>query len=122
MGKAVFRRTAKGWKRVAYTLYPPPGTSIGGIGLMGYPLGISGANDGFGMIWEDRGPLYLTRDGGSHWTATSLVSIDFDYGASGAALAHGVGFFLMQRGADRGQVLYETTDAGRTWHIVHKWP
>jgi len=123
MGKAVYRLTATGWKRVAYTSFAPPtGKGYGGISLMGYPLGISVADDGFGMIWEDRGPLYVTRDGGSHWTAPAgLVVIDVDTGLSASALRHGTGFFLVRRGNDGSRALFETTDAGRSWHVVHVW-
>jgi len=121
MGKAVYRLTAKGWKRLAYADFPPPGGAAGGLGLMGYPRGISIARDGFGLLWEDRGPLFVTRDGGSNWTATRLVTIDFDSGASGSTLAHGVAFFLMQRGGGKGDVLYETTDAARSWRVLHVW-
>jgi photosystem II stability/assembly factor-like uncharacterized protein len=41
--------------------------SRGGIGLYGYPIGIAMTRDGFGVIWEARGTLWITRDGGSHW-------------------------------------------------------
>jgi photosystem II stability/assembly factor-like uncharacterized protein len=119
MGKAVYRLRSSGWQRLAYV---GARGGAGGISIGGYPVGISGAHDGFGLIWEVRGPLYVTRDGGRLWTATKLVEIDFDSGASASALPHGIGFFLMQRGGGGGQVLYETTDAGRSWRVVHTWP
>ncbi|HKC78079.1 MAG TPA: hypothetical protein VKB70_06810, partial [Gaiellaceae bacterium] len=58
-GKAVYRQEASGWKRVAYT---PFGSrkGYGGIGSYGYPIGIAGNDDGFGLIWESRGTLYVT--------------------------------------------------------------
>jgi hypothetical protein len=123
MGKAVYRDVPDhGWKRIAYTPFAPPAASYGGIDLMGYPLGISVAEDGFGMIWEDRGPLYVTRDGGSHWIAVpNLVPIDVDVGLSASALRHGVGFFLKWKNAGTGEVLYRTNDAGRSWRVVHAW-
>jgi photosystem II stability/assembly factor-like uncharacterized protein len=89
---------------------------------MGYPRGISVAPDGFGLIWEDRGPLYVTRDGGSHWSAPAgLVLIDVDDGLSAQALRHGIGFFLVRRGSDGSVALLETADAGRSWRVVHVW-
>lgn len=123
MGKAVYHLTDKGWKRLAYTLFPQPrAKSVGGLSVLGYPLGISMATEGFGMIWEDRGPLYVTHDGGRHWTANpNLVVIDYDYGLSALALHHGVGYFLKSKGGAGGETLYKTTNASRTWHVVHRW-
>src|SRR5205814_3730789 len=109
----------EGWRRVAYTPFAPPGRSYGGIAAFGYPLGLAMAADGFGLIWESRGTLYVTRDGGSHWNGLPKVAEpEVDFGLSGAALRGGVGFVLLRRGGVR---LLETSDAGRTWHAVHRW-
>jgi hypothetical protein len=123
-GKSVYRLSAKGWKRVAYTPFAPPRPGgYGGISLYGYPLGIAMAQDGFGVIWESRGTLYVTRDGGSHWTGLPKVARpEVDFGASGAALPHGVAYVLLSNGAVKGRRLIGTGDAGRTWHVVHRWP
>jgi photosystem II stability/assembly factor-like uncharacterized protein len=120
MGKSVYRLDAKGWTRVAYTPFGP-GRSYGGIGVFGYPLGIAMARDGFGVIWESRGTLYVTRDGGSHWTGLPKVARpEQDFGLSGAALPRGIGYVLISIG---GRVsLIGTSDAGRAWHVVHRWP
>lgn len=116
MGKAVYRLTANGWKHVAYTPFGPGG--YGGISPYGYPVGIAMADDGFGLIWESRGTLYVTRDGGSHWTGLPRVARpEIDFGQSGAALPHGVGFVLL---GERRRLLV-TRDGGRTWHIAYRW-
>lgn len=126
-GKAVYRLTANGWRRVAWTPFGPPGHGYGGIALYGYPLGIAMADDGFGLIWESRGTLYVTHDGGSHWHGLPKIARpELDFGRSAAALPHGVGFVLLARGteepAPRQKVrLLQTRDAGRTWHVVHRW-
>jgi photosystem II stability/assembly factor-like uncharacterized protein len=107
--KAVYRLTRDGWKRVA----SPP--------QQGYAEGIAMAADGFGVIWESRGTLYVTRDGGSHWAARPGVAVpEIDFGISGAALRHGVAFVLLARGNVHRRLL-ETTDHGRTWRVVHRW-
>jgi hypothetical protein len=87
MGKSVYRLGPRGWRRVAYTPFAPPGPGgYGGIALYGYPLGIAMADDGFGLIWESRGTLYLTRDGGSHWVGLPKVAKpEVDFGVSGIA-------------------------------------
>jgi len=72
-GKAVYRNLPdRGWVRVACTNFaaaraPCPGDEHGGIGGFGYGIGIAGSWDGFGLIWEQRGTLYVTRNGGRQW-------------------------------------------------------
>jgi len=119
MGKAVYRLNANGWKRVAWTPLPPPKHGYGGIGLYGYPQGIAMADDGFGIIWESRGTLYVTRDGGSHWLGLPRVAQpEVDFGISASALPQGIGYVVFRRRTER---LMETRDAGRSWHVVHRW-
>jgi photosystem II stability/assembly factor-like uncharacterized protein len=122
MGKSVYRLDARGWTRVAYTPFTPRGGSYGGISAYGYPLGIAMAHDGFGVIWESRGTLYVTRDGGSHWTGLPNVARpEQDFGVSGAALAHGIGYVLLSIGGGSTRLI-GTRDSGRSWHLVHRWP
>ena len=122
MGKSVYRLDPGGWKRVAYTPFAPPGHSYGGISIYGYPVGIAMARDGFGVIWESRGTLYVTRDGGSHWTGLAKVARpEEDFGQSGAALPHGVGYVLLSVSGVRRRLI-GTHDGGRSWHLVHRWP
>lgn len=117
--KAVYEQRANGWKRVAWTPFAMPPVD-GGISSYGYPQGIAMSDHGFGLIWESRGTLYVTRDGGSNWTPLPEVAKpEVDVGLSGAALSHGVGCVLLRRG----EVwrLLETRDVGRSWHPVHRW-
>jgi photosystem II stability/assembly factor-like uncharacterized protein len=120
-GKAVYRRVAGRWRAIAWTSYPGPGSGTrGGISEYGYPQGLAMAGDGFGLLWESRGTLYVTRDGGVRWTALPKVAQpEVDFGAAGAALDGGTGLVVLGRGgASR---LLETDDAGRTWRVVHTW-
>ena len=122
-GKAVYRLGSHGWRRVAYTPFAPPtGKAYGGIDMYGYPQGLAMAHDGFGIIWESRGTLYVTRNGGSHWTGLPRVARpEIDFGMSGVALRDGVGFVVLATGGTEKRRLLETTDAGRTWRVVHVW-
>jgi hypothetical protein len=121
--KAVYRKTDKGWKRVAWTPFAmPPTDGYRGISSYGYVQGIAMSADGFGLIWESRGTLYVTRDGGSHWIALPKVAVpEYDFGLSGAALPQGVGFVLLAHGGAPIRRLLETQDSGRTWRVVHAW-
>ena len=111
-----------GWKRVAYTPFPYGHGAFGGISTYGYPHGITMATDGFGLIWESRGTLYVTRDGGSHWTGLPKVAQpEVDFGISAYALRSGIGFVLLAKGGTANRRLLETTDAGRSWRTLHIW-
>lgn len=113
--KAVYR----GKRRVAYT---PTALhrGYGGISEYGYPAGIAGAHGGFGIIWETRGTLYVTRDGGHQWHPLPKVARpELDFGSWAYVLNTHVGFALLLRDGD--SRLIETTNAGRTWRAVHRW-
>jgi hypothetical protein len=112
--KAVYR----GRKRDAFTrtaLHP----GYGGISEYGYAAGIAG-DGGFGIIWETRGTLYVTRDGGHRWHALSEVARpELDFGSWAYVLNSRVGFVILERNGHRR--LIETRDAGRKWRVVHRW-
>ncbi|HJQ74977.1 MAG TPA: hypothetical protein VJ814_08830 [Gaiellaceae bacterium] len=119
VAKAVYLGT----RRVAFTPLGSRG-GYGGIGVYGYPVGISGTHGGFGLIWETRGTLYLTHDGGRHWHALPHVArpeIDFGDWADADAYPHGTAFVLLSAGGGETRRLIGTTDAGRTWRVVHRW-
>ena len=119
-GKIVYRLFESGWRRISYT--PFARRSYNGLSSYGYPQGIAMANDGFGLIWESRGTLYVTRSFGSHWVGLDNVAQpEVDFGMSGVALRHGVGFVILARGGTEVRRLIETTDAGRSWMVVHTW-
>jgi photosystem II stability/assembly factor-like uncharacterized protein len=121
MSKAVYRLGASGWKRIAYTPLTGKG-AVGGIAAYGYPAGMAMADDGFGMIWESRGTLYVTRDGGYHWIAEPHVARrDVDFGISGAALRGGTGYVVLSRGGSMYRRLLVTHDAGRHWRVAYRW-
>jgi photosystem II stability/assembly factor-like uncharacterized protein len=116
--KAVYR----GKKRVAFTPLTG-GPSHGGISSYGYPSGISGGTS-FGIIWESRGTLYVTRDGGHHWHALPKVArpeVDFGDWADADVYPSGKAFVILAHGGSEQRRLIETTDAGRTWRVVHRW-
>jgi hypothetical protein len=113
--KGVYRGT----KRVAYTPMTG-GHAPGQIGSYGYPQGIAGGYSGFGIIWESRGTLYVTHDGGRHWYPQPKVARpEIDFGQWADVAWRKLGFVLLER--NQHSRLIETRDAGRTWRVVHRW-
>jgi photosystem II stability/assembly factor-like uncharacterized protein len=122
--KAVFRTTDGGrtWRGGAAVVLFPPRTIRGGIESYGYPQGVAFAADGFGILWESRGTLHVTRDGGTNWLAEPKVARpEIDFGRGAAAFPDGRGFALLGRGGGLPARLLTTDDAGRTWRLVHRW-
>jgi photosystem II stability/assembly factor-like uncharacterized protein len=120
--KAVFRTQdgGKTWQTGAANLGPPNVRVHGGIGLFGYPNGLAFARNGFGLVTESQGTLYVTRDGGLNFHAQRKVERPgVDYGAGAAAFSSGVGYVLLRAGfATR---LVGTHDFSRTWRVVRRW-
>lgn len=125
MGKAVYRTADGGrsWQLVAETSFAPR-VLRGGISIGGYPAGIAVTGAGFGLLWETRGTLYVTRDGGSHWAAnTRVAEPEVDFGLAATALPDGHAYFLVAHDGTIRQVrLLATSDYGRSWRIVRAWP
>ena len=110
--KSVFRTADSGrtWRRLR-----------GDLGSYGYGEGASLARDGFGLVWEGRGTLYVTRDGGDRWTPKPKVAQpEIDFGGGASAFAGGRGLVLLARGS-RAARLLATRDYGRTWELVRSW-
>lgn len=122
--KAVFRTRDAGrtWKAGASAEGMNHPKERGGLPLLGYPTGIAFAPNGFGLLWESRGTLYVTHDRGKKWTAKQRVAIsDVDFGRGASAFANGTGFVLLGHGGGPGARLIETRNFGRTWHVVRRW-
>jgi hypothetical protein len=107
--------------KTAYHLVQSRWRRCGSLTRFGYAYGIAMAHDGFGIVWEGRGTLYVTRDGCAHWTGLPTVAApDLDFGISGSAVRGGRAWVILARG-DVDRRLLATTDHGRTWRLVHRW-
>jgi photosystem II stability/assembly factor-like uncharacterized protein len=117
--KAIYASSDGGrnWRRLVDV--PMTGQSGGLVGY-GYPQGISFTPQGYGLLWESRGFLFLTRDGGRHWQKLAVAEPEVDSGLSAVMLSKTRAFVLLTReGRYR---LLATTDGGRSWSVVQCWP
>jgi hypothetical protein len=121
--KAVYRYSREGgFHRVAFTQMTGR-HSPGAMSSYGYASGIAGSFGRFAVGWESRGTLYVTRDGGRRWIAEPNVArpeVDFGQWAD-VGPGPGRAFVVLAVGGSEKRRLIETTDAGRTWHVVHRW-
>jgi photosystem II stability/assembly factor-like uncharacterized protein len=122
--KAVFRTTDGGrrWRPGAAAVYYPRRNVHGGLESYGYPQGVAFAADGFGILWESRGTLYITRAGGTNWLAEPRVARpEIDFGRGAAAFSDGRGLVLLGRGGHLPARLLLTDDAGRSLRLIRRW-
>jgi photosystem II stability/assembly factor-like uncharacterized protein len=93
---------------------------FGGLGVGGYPAGISFLADGHGILWESRGTLFVTHDGGHHWFPKSkAVRPQVDVGLWGEMVKPRYALVLLD--GLNGHRVIMSSDAGRTWRIAHRW-
>jgi photosystem II stability/assembly factor-like uncharacterized protein len=122
--KAVFttRDGGKTWRAGAANLGPPNVRVHGGVGQIGSPDGLAFARNGFGLLTEAHGTLYVTADGGQHFYAErKVVRRDVDLAAGAAVFSGGVGYVLLTGKAGFPAHLVRTHDFGRTWQVVRRW-
>jgi photosystem II stability/assembly factor-like uncharacterized protein len=119
-GKAIYRTIDGGrnWQRLLSLEIG--GRPAGGIPSYGTALGIAFAPNGAGLIWEGRGTLYLTLDGGRRWRPQARVARpELDFGSS-ASVVPGRAFALLTRGSTVYR-LVATTRGYRNWRTLRVW-
>jgi photosystem II stability/assembly factor-like uncharacterized protein len=109
---------ARSWKLVANGSWK---RSRGGLSVFGYPAGISFTSKGRGLLWEARGGLYLTEDGGRHWKGTAGTAPERREGISGWFASKRQAFLLLQDDPARRYELLRSDDGGRSWHVIRSW-
>lgn len=122
--KAVFSTRDGGmtWRAGAANLGPPNVRVHGGVGLYGSPDGLAFAKNGFGLLTEAHGTLYVTHDGGVNFEAErQIVRRDVDLAAGAAAFSGGLAYVLLTGKAGFPARLLKTHDSGRTWQVVRHW-
>ncbi len=119
-GKAIYDTSDGGRRWQPLLALEIGGKAAGGISSYGYALGISFAGNGVGLLWESRGTLYMTRNGGRSWKPLSSVARpEIDFGSS-ASVVPGRAFALLNQG-DRLYRLVATTDGYGDWRAVRTW-
>jgi photosystem II stability/assembly factor-like uncharacterized protein len=99
-------------------------SAVNGLTSQGEPEGISFADNGFGVLWEQLGSQYLTRDAGRHWQA--LESVEREDGRFASAFGKRFAFLLLPTHPSTGQQLNSmrlalTTSRGAPLETVRVW-
>jgi photosystem II stability/assembly factor-like uncharacterized protein len=97
---------------------PRPGLQLGNLPGFGYPTGVSFLPDGHGWLWEDRGWLLVTNDGGRRWHKSPITKADQVEAQSATLLDAKTGYVLLRGCTVR---LVRTSDGARTWSLVRRW-
>lgn len=120
--KAIYRTRngGKTWQAGAATVLTGHGEhERGGISSYGYAEGLAFASDGWGLLTESRGTLYVSRDGGMHFRAEPHVAHpEVDFAGGAAAFSDGVGYLFLGEAHPR---VLRTHDYGRSWVVVRRW-
>jgi len=89
--------------------------------VFGYPAGISFTRSGRGLLWEARGVVYLTEDGGRHWKRTAGTQTESREGISAWFASARQAFLLLQDDTARRYELLRSDDGAHSWHVVQSW-
>jgi photosystem II stability/assembly factor-like uncharacterized protein len=123
--RAVLETTDSGgtWAIVAASSLGGPGRS--GLTTSGYPTGVTFDVTGAGWMWQDRGTVLATGDGGRTWRSIGMSQPDVNavtsiwFPRTPSSTTQGRGFALRSRG-DVTELLV-TSDGGNTWEQIARW-
>jgi photosystem II stability/assembly factor-like uncharacterized protein len=119
--KAVVRTTDGGrtWTLLANAngFYDPTVPAVGVISEGDYLSGIAMRASGAGLIWEGRGGIQWTSDGGRIWSAGYR---DVDTNSAGAMISDRIWVLVVTIQSE--QTVERTTDAGKTWQTISTLP
>jgi photosystem II stability/assembly factor-like uncharacterized protein len=94
----------------------------GALPLFGYPGGLDFVDPKNGWIWESRGDLYATRDGGRTWRSPGITSLDVDESESTSLLSARTGFVVLRNANAARYELRLTRNGAHTFVLVRTWP
>lgn len=123
MGKAIFatQDSGKSWTptlQVHFSDSPDPG----GISKNGDPQGISFFANGHGWMWETRGTLLETLDGGKNWKVVGNITQPEAIEANSVSrLTEQEAYVLLRDTTVSKMRLVYTKDDGKTWQDVTSW-
>jgi|GEM_PF-6993010 len=120
-GKAVVRTTDGGrtWTLLANAngFYDPTIPAVGAISESDYLSGIAIRASGAGLIWEGRGGIQWTSDGGRTWSASQL---EVDTNNAGVLISDRAWLLVVTTSGQ--QAVERTTDSGGSWQSIATLP
>jgi photosystem II stability/assembly factor-like uncharacterized protein len=125
-GKQVWQTSDGGhtWRLRSRTelFVPRPAPPIGNLPGRGYVSGMQFLPDGRGWLWEDRGWLLTTSDGGRLWRKSPLTSADEVEARSASLLGDRTGFILLGVDPACHNRLVLSADGARRATTLKRWP
>jgi photosystem II stability/assembly factor-like uncharacterized protein len=88
----------------------------------GYAAGLFFRPNGVGWLWESRGGMLATADGGRTWRPVGVTRAEVVEARSVWFPSDRTGFALLRDNERRVWALDRTDDGGATWTTVHTWP
>ena len=122
--KAVFQTNDGGqtWNKLIGVHHIGASTTQGSLGSGGYATGIDFVDKTTGWLWEERGGIYQTADGGRTWQPNPIGRPEMFEAQSITFWTPSDGLALFRDNGQRRYVVEKTSDGGRTWSVVHAWP
>jgi photosystem II stability/assembly factor-like uncharacterized protein len=112
----------RSWRLRARTKLPGlPAAGLrnqGDLPLFGYVTGIAFLPDRRGWLWESRGWLLMTRDGGRSWRRSPITKADTVAAQSASLLSDRLGYVLLRGCTVK---LVRTQDSGASWTTIKRW-
>jgi photosystem II stability/assembly factor-like uncharacterized protein len=95
--------------------------AVRGLSGFGYLSGAAVLPDRFGLLWEARGGVLRTDDGGRRWQGLDVAGPAADQALAACVLPPDAAYLVLYDSMTGGEALLHSVDRGRTWQSVVRW-